>query len=118
MKQSYRWGTVLALIMFAVISRANAAVIAGEDASIPLTNESTTEKIALSPPIFSDDAAPLNVPGVAHQVQADKQFNLFKRSHLASHSHADSHMSLWLLMLVASLFGLLSEIYHRRPFYR
>ena len=119
MKKSHLLCTVCALTLFAMISSAYAAVIASNTTSIASTGQLYDQMFAVSPSSFSDVALTLNVPGDSGQTQSvDENFHYYIDGTLPARLHADSHMDLWLLLIVAVVAGILSEIFHRRPFNR
>ena len=117
MKKSYLLGTVHALTLFAVISSANAAIIAGNGTSITDTDQSYTQTLAVSPSSFPGVGMTVDVLGDAGQTELDENFYYFIDGTLpVAKPRADSHASLWLLLIVAVIAGILSEIIHRRSF--
>jgi len=96
MKKSQLLNIVCALTLFASISSTNAAIVAGNDTTITNTDKSYAQTFEASPLLFTDAAPVLNLPGES------------------GHTQPDFHISLWLLLIVAFVFGTLSEIYHRR----
>jgi hypothetical protein len=116
MKKSQVLDVVCALILFAVISSANAAIIASDDTTIANTDQSYVKTFAVSPSSYSGVALTLNVPGESGQTHPDKNFNYYLGGTSSESPHRDYRISLWLLLIVASVFGVLSEIIHRRCF--
>ena len=114
MKKSQLLDFVCALTLFAMGSSANAAIIAGDDTSITGIDQSNAQTFAVSPASFSGAVLTLDVLGDAGQTQSAENFNFFVDGASSESPHTDSHLSLWLLLIVASVFGVLSEIFHRR----
>lgn len=97
-----------------MISSANAAVIASDDTTITSTDQLYAQTFAVSPSSFPGVALTLNVLGESGQTQPDENFNYYIDSTSSKSPHTDSHINLWLLLIVVSVFGILSEILHRR----
>jgi hypothetical protein len=97
-------------------SSANAAIIASDDTSITSTGQSYVQALAVSPTSFSGVALPLDELGEAGQTKTDGNFNFFIEDTSSESSQTDSHISLWLFLMVAAVFGALSEVFHRRIF--
>jgi hypothetical protein len=116
MKKSQLLNIVCALTLFAIISSANAAIIASDDTTITNTDQSYAQTFTASPSSFPGVALTLNVLGESGQTQPDENFNYYIDSTSSKSPHTDSHKSLWLLLIVVSVFGVLSEIIHRRYF--
>jgi hypothetical protein len=111
MKKSQLLDIVCALIFFAMNSSAFAAIIASDDTPIVTTGQAYAQTLAS----FSDGALTLDLPGDSGQTEPDENFGYFMDSTLPVASlHADSHASLWLLLIAAGVAGILSEIFHRR----
>ena len=107
---------VCALTLFALIGSADAAIITGDDTSITGTDQSYAQTRALSSSSFSGVALTLDVLGDSGQIRSDENFKFADTSSVSP--RPDSHISLWLLLLVASVFGVLSEAFHRGSFNR
>jgi len=118
MKKSQRLDIVCALILFAMTSSANAAIVASDDTSITSMDQSYAQTFAVPPSSIPGVAQTLNVSGESGQMQPDKDFNYLINGTSAESPHTDSHISLWLLLIAASVLGLLSEIFHRRSINR
>ena len=119
MKKSHLLDTVCALTLFAVISGANAAIIASDGTSITVTDQSYAQTHAVSPSSFPSVELTVDVPGDSGQTELGENFDYFIDGTLpAAKPRADSHASLWLLLIVAAIAGILSEIIHRRSFNR
>ena len=119
MKKSRLLGTVCALILFAVISGANAAIIASDGTSVTGTDQSYAQTLAVSPSLFPGVELTVDVPGDSGQTELDENFDYFINGTLpVAKPRADSHASLWLLLMVAVIAGILSEIIHKRSFNR
>ena len=119
MKKSQLPDIACALALFAMISSANAAIVASDDTTITTsTDQLYAQTFAVPPSLFPGVALTLNVPGESGQTQPDEDFNHYNNGTSAESLHADSHVSLWLLLIAASVLGLLSEIFHRRSIIR
>jgi len=119
MKKSQRLDIVCALILFAMISSANAAIVASDDTTITTsTDQLYAQTFAVPTSLFPGVALTLIVPGESGQTQPDENFNYFINGTSAESPPTDSHISLWLLLIAASVLGLLSEIFHRRSINR
>ena len=116
MKKSQLLDTVCALTLFTMTGSTNAAGISSDDTAVTSMDRSSAQTIATYPASFPDVALALNVPGESGQtLHVEKSGNYINR--IASESsHADSHINLWLLLIAAAVFGILSEIFHRRSF--
>jgi hypothetical protein len=126
MKKSHRLGAVCAVTMFAIISSVNAELIAGDDTSITSTDQSYDLTLAVSPSLSSDVVLATDMFGAFDQTQADRDFNYIKDDILSTspqtnahnNPHTSSHKDLWLLLIVAAVVSILSEISHQRYFHR
>ena len=116
MKKSRLLDIVCALTLFAMTSSANAAIVASDDTAITSTDQSYAQTFAASPSSFPDVAQTLNVFGESGQMQPDENFNYYIDSTSSKSPHTDSHKIFWLLLIVVSVFGVLSEFLHRRYF--
>jgi len=105
---------VCPLALFAMISSANAAIVASDDPAITSMDQSYAQTFAVPPSSLPGVALTLNVPGESGETQPDKDFNHYINDTPAESQHTDSHISLWLLLISASVLGVLSEIFHRR----
>jgi hypothetical protein len=114
MKKSQRLDIVCAVFLFALINSANAAIVASDDTTITSADQSYAQALAVPPLSFPGVALTINVPGESGQTQPDKDFNYVINGASAGSLHPDSHINLWLLLIAASVLGLLSEIFHRR----
>lgn len=114
MKKLHLLATVYALTSFTMISNANAAIVASEESSFTSTGQSTTQTLAVSPASSSDAPMVLTVPGDSVQTQPHENKYYSLDGTLATHPHNDSRPGLWVLLIIASVFGLISEIHHRR----
>ena len=114
MKKPLLLGIVCALTLFAISSSVKAAIIVSDDTSIIGTDQSNTRSFAVSPTLFSGVVPTLDVLGDAGQAQSAENFNSFVDSTSPESPHRDARISLWLILIVASVFGVLSEIFHRR----
>lgn len=118
MKKSQLFVIVCALTLLAMISAADAAIIASDATSIARMDQSYPQPIGVSPPSLSGVDLTLGAPGDSGQAQHDKYFNYYINDTSSESPRTDSHISLWLLLLVASVFGILSEIFHRISYNR
>jgi hypothetical protein len=116
MKKSQLLDTVCALALFTMIGSANAAIIAGDDTAITGTDRSSAQTGATSPAPLPDVALALTVPGESGQTLHDEKSSDYINRISAESPHADSHINLWLLLIAAAVFGIFSEIFHRRSF--
>jgi hypothetical protein len=106
------------LILLVMSSSANAAILASDDTSITGMDHSYTQTLAVSPSLFSGVAQTLDVLGDSDQTRADENFNFFIDGTSSESPHTDAPINFWLLLVVASVFGILSEIFHRKSFIR
>jgi hypothetical protein len=113
-KKSQLLNIVCTLILFTMINSANAAIIASDDTSITGIDQSSAQTVAVSPASFSDVVLTLDELGDAGQAQSAENYISFVDSTSSKSPHRDSHVNLWLLLIVASVIGVLSEILHRR----
>ena len=115
MKKSRLLSLVYALTQFTMSSSANAAIIGSDDTPLTGTDQSNAQTFAVSPASSSSGAVlTLDVLGDAGQTQSAENVNFFMDSTSSESPHTDFHINLWLLLIVASVFGVLSEILHRR----
>jgi len=115
MKKSHLLGTVRALTLFAMNSSAFASIIASDDTFIASTGQAYAQTLASSSSSFSDGAPTLDALGDSGRTELDENFGHPKDGTLAvARPRADSHASLWLLLIAAAVAGTLSEIFHRR----
>ena len=118
MKKSLLLDIVCTLTLFAMSSSACAAIIAGDDTSITGADQSYDLTLAASPSSISGVALTLAKLGDSGQAEPDGDFNFVVDGASSESPHTDSHKSFWLLLMVASVFGILSEVYHRRSINR
>ena len=119
MKKAHLPGVVCALTLFAMSSSASAKLVASDDTADASTGQSYAQTFALSPSSLTDGALTLDVPGDSGQIESDENFDYSIDGTLpVAGPHADSHASFWLLLIVAGIAGILSEIIHRRSFNR
>ena len=116
MRKSRLLCAVCTLTVLAIISSANAAIITGDDTSITGTDQSYDPTLPVSPPLSSDAVPAPDMHGGFDKTQADRDFIMDET--LPVSPHTNSHMYLWLFLIVAAVIGILSEIYHKRPFHR
>jgi hypothetical protein len=116
MKKSQLLDIVCSLTLFTMISSANAAIIASDDTTITSTDQSNAQSFAAPHTSFSGVVPTLDELVDTGQPQSAENFNSFVDSASSESPHRDYHISLWLLLIVASVFGVLSEIIHRRGF--
>ena len=116
MKKSWLLGIACTLTLSAMISSAKAAIVAGDDAAVTPADLSCAQTSAVSPALFPDGARLLNVPGESGQTQAAENFHCVTDDAAAESPHTNSHMDLLLLLVVAAIAGILSEIYDRRSY--
>lgn len=114
MKKSQLLDVACALTLFAMISSANAAIIASDDTTITIADQSHAQTFAVSPSSFPGVALTSNLLGDSDQTQPDEDFNYLVDGTSTESPLTDSHINLWLLLIVVSVFGILSEILHRR----
>ena len=126
MNKSHRLGAVCAVTMLAIISSANAELVAGDDTSITSTDQPYDLTLAVSPSLSSDVVLTTDMFEAFDKTQADRNFNNIMDDTLStspqtnSHNnpHTNSHMDLWLLLIVAAVVSILSEISQKRNFHR
>ena len=116
MNKSQLLNPVCALTLFTMISSADAAIISSDDTAITSTDRSFVQTSATYPASLPDVALALNVPGESGQTLHVEKSGNYKNRIASESSHADSHINLWLLLIAAAVFGVLSEIFHRRSF--
>ena len=126
MKKSNRLGAVCAVTMLAIINSVNAELIAGDDTSITSTDHSYDLTLAVSPSLSSDVVLATDMFGAFDETQADRGFNYVMDNTLSASPHTNahnnprtsSHKDLWLLLIIAAVVSILSEISHQRYFHR
>jgi hypothetical protein len=126
MKKSQLLGAVSALPFLAMIISANADLIGIDNPAVTWTGQSHALTFAGSPLSTSDTALASDMLGDSGQIQPDENLNHFIDGALLASSdtaskikpHTNSHMDIWLLLIVAAVVGTLSEIFHRRSFNR
>jgi hypothetical protein len=117
MKKSHLLDTVFVLTSFVMGSSAFASISASGDTSIASTSQAYAQTLASSSSSssFSDGAPTLNVLGVSGRKELDGIFGYPMDGSLpVARPRADSHASLWLLLIAAAVAGTLSEIFQRR----
>ena len=114
MKKSLLLDIVRAFTLFAMSSSANAAMIVSDDTSITGSDQSNVQSFAVSPTSFFGDVLTLDELVDTSQAQSAENFNSFLDSTSSESPDRDSRISLWLLLIVAAVFSVLSEIFHRR----
>jgi len=95
-------------------SSAYTAIIAGDDTSIKGADQSYDQTFTAFPSSVSGAVFTLDMLEDSGQAEPDENFNYF----VEETPLTDSHINLWLLLMVASIFGLVSEVYHRRSINR
>jgi len=96
-------------------SSAFASIIATGDTSIENTSQAYAQTLASSSSSFSDGAPTLNVFVDSGRTEPDENIGYPMDGTLpGARPRADSHASLWLLLIAAVVAGTLSEIFHRR----
>jgi len=118
MKKSHLLGIVRALTLFAMISGANAAIIASDEASVTGMDLSHAQTLAVSPLSFPDGALTVDILGDSGQTQSGENFKLFvddTSSESESH-HADYLVSFWVFLMAGAIAGTLSEIFYWRSY--
>ena len=122
MKKSHQLGAVCAATMLAVISTANAELIAADDTYITSTDQPHDLTPAVSPSLASDVVLTTDIFGAIDKTQTDRGFNNtmgdISPTSPQTNAHTNSHMDLWLLLIVAAVVSILSEIFHKRNFHR
>ena len=112
MKKFHLLGTVCALTLFAVISGANAAIIASDGTSITGTDQLYAQTLAVSPSSFPSVELTVDVLGDSGQTEPDENFDYFiDGTLLVAKPHTDSHVTLCLLLIAAFVAGIISEIF-------
>ena len=116
MMKSHLLDILLAPTLFAMISGANAAIIASDEASITGMDLSHAQTLAVSPLSFPDCALTINILRDSGQTQSGVNSNFFldDTSSESENHHTDSHTTFWLLLIAAAIAGILSEIFDRR----
>jgi hypothetical protein len=125
-KKSHLLGIVSALPFLVTIISANADLIASDGSSVTRAGQSHDLTFALSPLSISDTTLTSDVSGDFGQIQSDGNFNHFKDGVLPASpvtdsqitSQTNSHIDIWLLLIVAAVAGTLSEVFHRKYFNR
>lgn len=116
MKKLRLLDTICVLIIFVMVSSADAASIASDDTTITIPPQSHAQTFAESPSSFPGGALTLNVPGESAKMQPDENFNNIIDETLSESPRSDSRKNLWLLLAVAFVFGIISEIFNRGSF--
>lgn len=101
------------LTLFAMISSADASIIASGDAALTGTNPLHADTFAASPAPVAGAALTVHIPEETMQKQPGEKLNYFTAGTSADSPPARSHTNLWLLLIAASILGLLSEVFHR-----
>lgn len=96
------------LALFALISSADASIIASGDAS---TNPLHADTFAFYPAPAAGDVLTVTMEDTVQQ-RTGENLNYFTTSTSADNEPAKSHTNLWLLLIAASILGLLSEVFH------
>jgi len=114
LKKSQRLDIACALTLFALSGSAHAATVASDNTAITGADPPSAHTLVVSPSSFTSEALTFDVMGNAGQRQPDEPSNFADTS--SDSPRTDSHLSLWLLLIVAAVFGLISERFHRRSF--
>ena len=114
MKKAHLPGVVCALTLFAMSSSASAKLVASDDTADASTGQSYALTFAVSPASFSDVEQTSDVFGDFAQTQSGEHTDNPAESAVQTGTQTNSHMDLWLLLLVAAVAGVLSEIFHRK----
>jgi hypothetical protein len=122
MKDRLPLDMVYALSLFTLISSANAAAVATDRTSITSTDRSYVQVVAVSSSSFQCVAPTSAVHGELRQpppgeYSCDQIAGTSSASASLESPDDDSHTSLWVLMIVAFVFGIISEIFHRKSFF-
>ena len=96
-----------------MLSSADASIIASSDAALTSTNPSHADTFAVSPAAVAGAALTAGIPEETVQKQPNENLNYFTADTSADSPPAKSHTNLWLLLIAASILGLLSEVFHR-----
>ena len=117
MKKAQLLDIVCALTFFAISSSsAQAAVVAVDNTSISGMDRSHTQAFEMYSSLMPDDGLTLDVSVDSGKILPDNNLNFYIHGASSESPYTDSHTNLWLLLIVASVFGIFSEIFHRRPF--
>jgi hypothetical protein len=115
MKQLYLFGVAPTLILLAILGAANAELVVDDGPSFASAAEETVtlwvppSTSSLPEEVVASDA--IDGPGI---MQPKKNINKRKYGALPARTHANSRMDLWLLLLVAVVAGIVSEVFHHR----
>lgn len=115
MKQLYLFGVVPTLMLMAALGTANAKLVTGDDPSFTAAAEVTAAPGSAAP--TSSLPGEVLVPDAfrdSEKLLPDGHVNGRNYGELPARTHDNPHMDLWLLLLVAAVAGVVSEVYHRR----
>jgi hypothetical protein len=112
MKKLHLTAIACSLTLFTLVNHASAAIITSGD--LALTSQDHSQKHAAPPELFPDTALTLSMPGKSVKTQPDEHLDYFRYKTAAASPHSESHISLWLLLIAASILGFLSEVFHRK----
>ena len=104
-----------ALTLLAITGTANAVLVAGDDPSYTKgTGETSAQLHAASTSSLSGDISTPDAPGGSGTIPVDENVDNQKYGALPARKQLNSHMDLWMLLLVAAVAGIVSEVLHRR----
>jgi len=100
------WFALIGSTHATMVDSVSADVVSGQDQ--PYAQASTE-----SPSLDIGDELIWDAFGDSGLTQQDANVNFFLKSASSESPHSDSKISLWLFLLVAAVFGIVSEILHR-----
>jgi hypothetical protein len=112
MKNIRPLGIVLVLTLSASLGTANATTISADPASVPGHAPSYAQPSVVSPASDADDELAWDVSGYSGPAQQGEKVAFFRKSPSSESPDADTKISLWLFLLVAAVFGIVSELLH------
>ena len=105
---------VCAITLFAMSGSIKAASIVSDNVAIAGFDQPGAQTIAVSPASLSDAVVTLDNPLGAGTTLSAGKFNYPADGDSTDGAHRYSSISLWLLLVVAAVFAVLSEILERR----
>jgi|GEM_PF-2317984 len=115
MKQLYLFGVAPTLILLAILGAANAELVVDDGPSFATAaGKAVTLRVAASISSLPGEVVVSDAIDGSGIMQPKKNINKRKYGALPARTHANSRMDLWLLLLVAVVAGIVSEVFHHK----
>jgi hypothetical protein len=116
MRQIYLIGVTPTVVLLAALGTASTELVADDHPFLATASgETTTPRIAASTATLSEGiGTSLGALDEAVSIQPEQISTSRKYGALPPRAQDNPHMDFWLLLLIAAIAGLLSEVFHRR----